>query len=306
MPVKMGMSLSILKHGEFYDMPMPNFLIVGAAKSGTTSLYHYLAQHPQVFMAANKEPHHFAAAKWCGHPPLDRLAYQHLFQGAEGMKAVGEASTGYLYYPESPEWIHSAIPDCRIVIILRNPVERAFSGYCHEVREGVETVSFEAALAEERVGLRIIRGGEFSFNYIKQYIELFGRERVHICLADDLASQPGEVMRNLFNFLGVDEEFEVKPNYRYNPSGIPRFRWLNDLMSGDSGAFGQMLTASATSLIPTSLRHTLWHRIRDWNVRLGPKLVLNKETKKFLQLRFEPEVCALETLLNRDLSSWKN
>src|SRR5690606_36811858 len=159
-----------------------NFIIVGAAKDGTTSLYYYLSQHPEVFLPEDKEPHFFAPAKWCGHPVPARERYESLFDGAAGFKAVGEASTGYLYYRESPGMIHRLIPRCRIVAILRNPVDRAFSGWRHEVREGLETATFEEALAEEQKTVRIIRGGDFSFNYIRQgfvadllaeYIRLF-------------------------------------------------------------------------------------------------------------------------------------
>ena len=293
-------------------MTLPNFLIVGAAKAGTTSLYHYLARHPQVFLARDKEPHFFAPAKWCGRPTPGRAQYEALFEGAHGFRAIGEASTGYLYYPESPRLIHELIPDCRIVAILRNPVERAFSGYCHELREGVETVSFEQALAEERQHLRIIRGGDFSFNYVKQgivshllaeYRERFGPQRVHLCLYDDLVAAPAELMRALMRFLGIDETLRGDWSYRYNPSGVPRFRWLHELLDGE-GRWRAPLAGAARALLPARAAQAAWHRLRDWNVRIGPRPVLRAQTRAMLNQTFAPEVAALERLTGRDLRGW--
>ena len=295
-------------------MTLPNFLIVGAAKSGTTSLYHYLNQHPEVFLPANKEPHHFAPAKWCGHPPLDRASYEKLFEGTANYTVRGEASTGYLYYPDSPDMIHKGIPDCRIVIILREPVARAYSGYCHELREGLETVSFEEALAEERRGTRIIRGGEFSFNYIKQsivchlikrYIALFGQDRVHICLYDDLVENPAELMHQLFRFLGVDDTFDGNWGYRYNPSGLPRMQALHNLLDGEN-IISYRLRQFVASRGPDSRWQSLWHRLRDWNISSRHDMFIEGETERFLRQRFEPEIRCLETLLERDLSHWRN
>jgi len=292
-------------------MTLPNFIIVGAAKAGTTSLYHYLSRHPQVFMSAEKEPHHFAPAKWCSHPVPSRREYERWFRDADGFRAVGEASTGYLYYPESPQMIHDAIPDCRIVVILRNPVDRAFSGYCSEVRHGIEKVSFEEALAEERRALRIVRGGEFGFNYIKKgfvahllrkYIELFGSERVHICFFDDLEARPRDLMRELFRFLGVDETFTGDWRYAFNPSGIPRIRWLHELLDGE-GAWRRPFMAAARFL-PASARQSMWHRLRDWNLDTAG-IQFNPATRADLSRAYADEIAELESITGRDLSAWK-
>ncbi|RCX30352.1 sulfotransferase family protein [Thioalbus denitrificans] len=292
----------------------PNFILVGAAKSGTSSLYHYLRQHPEVFMSREKEPHFFAPAKWCGHPVPDRAEYERLFDGAGGCRAVGEASTGYLYYEDSPDRIHALVPGCRIVAVLRNPVDRAFSGWCHEVREGLETVSFEQALdEEEQKGLRVIRGGDFSFNYIRQgfvagnlarYIELFGRERVLILFYDDLERDPDAFMARLFRFLGVAPGFRGDWSYRYNPSGVPRFDWLHRLVDGE-GRWRQPLVRLARWLLPEPVRIPLWHRVRDWNVRSGSSPALDPATRRRLQARFAGEIDAEEALTGRSLEPWR-
>jgi hypothetical protein len=291
---------------------LPNFIIPGAVKAGTSSLYYYLRQHPEIFMPDNKEPHHFAPAKWCGLPVPDRKEYEQMFSGVRNEKAVGEASTGYLYYPESPELIHSAIPDCRIIVILRNPVDRAFSGYCHEVREGLETKSFEEALAEERQATRFIRGGEFSFNYMKQgyvlgilekYLALFSASNVHLCCFEDLLANTDELMRSVFRFLDVDENFRGDWTYRYNPSGMPKYPWLHQLLDGENDA-RKPLVWMTSHLIPARIRNPLWHKIRDWNVLNGPAIRMREETRLMLEALYADETLGLEQLTGKDLSHW--
>lgn len=145
------------------DMSEPNFLIIGAAKAGTTSLYHYLAQHPQVFLSANKEPHFFALEN---NPPdykgpgdeqgvrsriTDWQSYLALFSKATGQhRAIGEASTLYLYHPDAPSNIHRHLPDMKMIALLRNPVDAAYSAFGHMYREGREPCNdFMQALKEE-------------------------------------------------------------------------------------------------------------------------------------------------------------
>lgn len=141
---------------------VPNFFIVGAAKSGTTSLYHYLKQHPEIYMSPVKEPKYFLASinKFPHNGPGDIEVdkkiirtwdeYLKLFSNASVEKCIGEASCGYLYYCElvAPS-IKRISPEAKIIIVLRNPVERAFSAYCYLFREGRETLSFEEALKIE-------------------------------------------------------------------------------------------------------------------------------------------------------------
>lgn len=119
-------------------MPLPTFLIVGAPKAGTTSLYHYLRSHPDVFMSEAKEPHYFSYAgegqpAW-GMRSLD--AYEALFDSVHGERATGEASTWYLYSETAAEEIYRALPNTQIIILLRNPIGRAYSSWSYRVQMG--------------------------------------------------------------------------------------------------------------------------------------------------------------------------
>ncbi|MGQ9662575.1 MAG: sulfotransferase domain-containing protein [Kiritimatiellia bacterium] len=129
-------------------MTLPNFLIVGAPKAGTTSLFDYLGQHPEVYTPPVKEPCFFSS----GLPAFthDLAEYEALFAGQTTQTAIGEASTTYLYDPDAARRIHDLLPEARIIIMLRNPAERAYSEWAYNALQlACEPLSFEAALEAE-------------------------------------------------------------------------------------------------------------------------------------------------------------
>src|SRR5438067_1876114 len=138
---------------------MPNFFIVGAARSGTTSFNRYLSQHPQVYITPRKEVHFFAAHHFPRTGPGDEAInrrvigeeeqYAQLFAGVAGEKAIGESSVFYLCFPGTAERIAQAVPDAKIIVLLREPVDRAYSSYMHLVRYGREHLGFEEGLSHE-------------------------------------------------------------------------------------------------------------------------------------------------------------
>ena len=158
-------------------MTLPNFLLIGAAKSGTSSLYHYFRQHPQIYMSPNKEPSFFAyegkAIQLTGpgdqdfHAKrivTDLIDYQALFGDRTNQPAIGEASILYLYAPDAPARIHHYLPDVKLMAVLRNPVDRAFSSYAHLRRDGRESIAdFRLALQEEEA--RIKANWEHQWHY---------------------------------------------------------------------------------------------------------------------------------------------
>ncbi|MEO0767921.1 MAG: sulfotransferase, partial [Cyanobacteria bacterium J06649_4] len=223
---------------------LPDFLILGAPKAGTTSLYHYLSQHPQIFMSANKEPHFFAFE---GHLPTFRgpgdekawlnacsvvelEAYQQLFAPAELGQKRGEASTMYLYLEESCDRIHHYIPQVKLIAFLRNPVDRAYSHFKHMRRDGREwEKDFGTALEKETE--RIEQGWSPAWHYfqvgryynqIQRYLDKFGPEQVRIYLYDDLLESSQTIYRDLFEFIGVDPNWEMDTSKRHNTTAVVR------------------------------------------------------------------------------------
>ena len=174
-------------------MTMPNFFIVGAQKAGTTSLYYYLKQHPQIYMSPRKEPHFFEGMHWDFYRPgrmalpvTDLADYQALFEGVTDEKAIGEASASYLYSPKAPTLIKRSIPYARLIAILRNPADRAYSNFLHCVRAGRESiVDFAEALRVEEGRIKGNWGPlwhykqkGFYYAQVKRYLDTFGRDPV--------------------------------------------------------------------------------------------------------------------------------
>jgi hypothetical protein len=216
-------------------MGMPNFLIIGAAKSGTTSLYRYLQAHPQIFMASRKEPHFFAfenekpsfrgPGQRVGRAAVTKKStYLAMFSGVRGEVAVGEASPTYLYYPASAGRIRQHVPDMKLIAILRQPADRAYSQFLHMIREGREPIrDFAAALAREDA--RIAQNWAYGWHYAKlgyyheqlaRYFALFDKSRIEVLLYEDLDTRAAEAVRQIYRFLEVGETFVPDTSIRFN------------------------------------------------------------------------------------------
>ena len=197
-------------------MTMPNFLIIGAMKSGTTALYYYLEQHPDIYMSPVKEPNFFSSQEQ--ENAADAVThigtYQHLFRGGSGKKAIGEASHSYLYEPGAAAEIRRYIPEARLIAILRNPIDRAYSHFLHMVQTGTEPLDdFEQALREEEVGIHKERtfqdyiGRGLYYDQLERYFGTFPREQVRVYLYEDLSDAPISTVQDAFRFLKVDDSF---------------------------------------------------------------------------------------------------
>src|SRR5919112_17920 len=181
-------------------MTMPNFLIIGAMKSGTTALYYYLEQHPEIYMSPVKEPNFFSSQEPAN--VADTVThigtYQHLFRGASGEKAIGEASHSYLYEPGAAAEIRRYIPEARLIAILRNPIERAYSHFLHMVRSGTEPLNDFAQALQEEEAVGIHKGRTFQdyigrglyYDQLKRFFTTFSRDQVRVYLYEDLSDAP--------------------------------------------------------------------------------------------------------------------
>jgi hypothetical protein len=179
---------------------LPNFLIVGAAKSGTTSLYRYLRDHPQVFMAESKELKFFSSkTRWRLGPGW----YARQFEAASGAVAVGEASPSYTRYPLHqgvPERVAQVIPDARLVYLVRHPIERMRSHYLHRLLQGKELAPLDDAVTADPSYLDTSRYAM----QIEQYLEWFPPEQLLVVTADALRRDRLDTLGRVCQFLGVD------------------------------------------------------------------------------------------------------
>ena len=296
---------------------LPNFLIAGAAKSGTTSLYYYLKGHPEIYLSPVKEPCFFThqilelPQQGIGDEKKFYIKtfedYCRLFQGAEGKKAVGEASADSVYlYDKTIPIIKRILGDPAIIILLRNPVTRAFSAYLHLVRDNREPLSFEEGLAEEED--RIQRNWQCMWHYkirglyygqVKAFMKAFSR--VKVVLHDDLKKTPMSVVKEVFEFLGVDTSYQPTDTAtRYNTSGIPRFKSLNNLF-----LMKNIVQRSIRNTGSFMLTEDRWVKLRDTlRGKLLVKTEMKPETRAYLQQYFREDILKLRELTGKDLSAW--
>lgn len=294
-------------------MTLPNLVVIGAAKSGTTALYQFLRQHPDIYMSPLKEPHFFAfegeTLSFRGPGVTLNTAittledYLKLFKGVAGERIVGEASATYLPVPRAAARLREYVPDARLIAILRDPVDRAYSSFLHLMREGREPCrNFEEALrleperAAENWGYlwRYVELG-FYHRQLARFHELFSPGQIRVFLYEDLRHDPAALMGAIFRFLEVDEGFVPDTSGTPNVSGFHR----NPIAQ----------RAVETRGLPRILaRRLLPRRLRaDLRARLHRNLVkpeLDADLRRRLQRIFREDTLALQQLIQRDLSAW--
>lgn len=297
-------------------MTLPNFLIIGAPRAGTTTLYHYLAQHPDVFMSEEKEPNFFlfdgSGPRFTGpntRPAHARTArtideYRNLFAGAEGYAAVGEGSTQYLYSAHAAQRIAMRLPKAKLVAIVRHPVERAYSSYLHLRGLGEEPAeTFERALELEDDRKRdgwwpqylYVDKGLYS-RQVQQYLGVFPADQLRIYTYEDLSSRPEELRRDLFDYLEIDVTFTPTHVGRTNASGVPRAAWLHRLLTTPSPP-----KAALKRLVPRPVAEYIHQGIRRMNLDTP---ALAPDTRAHLLNAFRADTLQLQGLIGRDLTAW--
>jgi hypothetical protein len=288
----------------------PNYFVVGAAKAGTTSLYNWLNQHPEVSVPMPKEPSYFVRNYGCS----DWQRYLSFFPIRGETRAIVDTSASYLAAPESPAWIFKELGSVKIIIVLRNPAHRAYSLYSWMVMEGYENnADFDQALAEETVRSQseefYWHNPEYSWDYmyfqsglyfeqVKRYLDIFGRENVKIYLFEDLIKNSSSIIKDLYGFLNVSTDFV--PTFSHeNKSKLPRFVGLQYLL--------RVSFYKVTGKFPAGLR-PLINRARgpmiDLNRRIGRAPHLSPKTEYTLCLKYKNDIEKLSDLIRMDLSSW--
>jgi hypothetical protein len=294
---------------------LPNFLIIGAQKAGTTSLYYYLKQHPEVYMSPEKETHFFSYLDeepvhgGPGRPATaiirDLAEYRRLFAGVAGERAVGEASPSYLYNERAPQRIGAYLPEAKLVAVLRQPADRAYSNFLHCLRSGREPLAdFAAALeaedrrVEENWGpLWHYRRKGYYHEQLSRYYELFEEDQIRVYLYEDLRERPEAVLADIFHFLEVDDAFVADTSERYNVSGVPRSRAARALVT----RLNSVLPAVKPVLqrvLPYRVRQKIKGRVFEKPPGISP------EVRAQLTEEYREDVEKLQGLIGRDLSGW--
>ncbi len=274
-------------------MPRPTFLVIGAAKGGTTSLLYYLRQHPSVFMPAAKEINYYwdGAAAAGRDVPRTFADYVQCFAGAAEGQAIGEISPQYLNSPSAAARIRADLPDAKLIVSLRHPADRAYSDYLGRVRIGREQRTFEEATAP---GERIREDGFYAAK-LARYLARFPREQLLVLLHDVYARDTAGTLRQLFAFIGVDPDFRVDTSRRYNPAELPRSARLTRAAWAGVGV--------AQALLPRAWRGSgLGERFLRTTYRKAPPFPAEQRAAMVEVYRADIEATA--ALIGRDLSAW--
>jgi hypothetical protein len=312
---------------------LPNFFIVGAPKTGTTSLYKYLCQHPQIYMSSIKEPCYFASdvrmerlgdalqatakqrseglraylsGPMSGPAPTGIITewtdYLKLFQNAGALKARGEASVCYLWSAAAAANISAKVPDAKIIMILRDPANRAYSEYLMGVTEGLVSASFRTQIARAIASTDTTIGPLYPFlehgryyDQVKRYFDLFPRENIHILWYEQDWRQPRLLLGNIFRFLGIDSRFEVDLTRRLREGRVPR-SIANYSLLKRSGIGHQ---------IKRAIPQPVWRRLKNLLFKQAPSAAaMDPRDRSRLQDYYRDDIGRLSLLVDRDLSSW--
>ncbi len=300
----------------------PNFLIIGAGKSGTTSLYNYLKQHPEVYMSPVKEPDFFAVM---GQKPVSKEddpyefynypwavytleEYKKLFEGVTHEKAVGESSTMYLYKPNTHLRIKQYVPHAKMIAIFRNPAERLWSRWLHLAREDrLPTPNFEDVFDKGTIWWKrddLVQEG-FYYTHLKKYFDIFPREQFKIILYDELRKNQEQIIKELYEFLEIDPDFKPRTDVQYNVSGFVKNKW-KDKIIGQQSIIRKAIESLSPGLVD-KMRNSV--TMQKWVTSMRAKNLVRPKLDPEIKNRlineiYKDEILKLQDLIQKDLTHW--
>jgi hypothetical protein len=291
-------------------LTLPNFIIVGAAKAGTTALYWYLSEHPAVYMSPVKETFYFAygvdeaGRLLYGDPDVHRFPiktlpeYEALFAAAGDATAIGEASPIYLECPQAAERIRSLIPGARIIASLRQPVDRAYSDYIMYLRrrgrrlDPAHDLRPDAAWA--RPDSRWMQVSRYAAQ-VRRYVDRFPAERIHVAVFDDLKRDAVGMTQSVYRFVGVDPSFRPDVETPHAAGGVPKSRLLERLFSN------RALRSALQPLMPRGAANWV-RRFRSRTMEKPP--ALPPDLRRELTEHFRADIAETSALIGRNLDHW--
>ena len=288
---------------------LPNFFIIGAQKAGTSSVHHYLNQHPQIFMSPKKEPQYFSFGRFMGSDKRLRKKtkmvyswedYIKLFSNVKEEVIIGESSTTYLINENAASGIVEKFPNAKLMAILRQPADRAYSQWLFNRKRFYEPLNnFNDALYPEKSRGIKYKGQRFKYREngkyyeaLKRYLDIFSKNQILIVLYDELKEDPLNLLGKIQDFLELDSEFNFDVSVKYNVSGEPR------------------------NIIVDRLLRLIQPIRKDLEHKLPPKLVgfmgrhlmrrpkYPKDLIKELTLEYKEDILKLQRLIEIDLSNW--
>lgn len=294
----------------------PNLFIVGAPKCGTSAMYEYLAEHPQVSMCTIKEPNFFDTDLIYKSKRLTHDEYNQLFTANNNTKIIGEASPWYLYSKSAANNIYQFNPEAKIIILLRNPIDMMYALHSELLYQGCENeVDFEKALSLESDRKLGIVKHDFSnphesvyyhdlVTYLPQlerYFSIFGKENVKVIIFDELKNDASKVYKDVLQFLGLNTDFEINTEV-VNPNKTYKFDFFRKLIMLPNNSIKSLVKI----ILPNQqLRIKVAQFILKSNTKIEKRKPLEIGFINKLKPIFQSDIEKLEQILNKDLSNWK-
>ena len=284
-----------------------DFFIVGAPKAGTTSLYHYLNEHPQVEMSLQKEPDYFSdkATQSQGlYYSKNRIdteeKYNRLFNTQKKNVIFGEGSVSYFFYPTIAKDIKAYNPIAKIIVMLRNPIDRAFSHYLMDYRLGLVSDSFEDIINKKSKHKnahlfyqQYIKVGEYA-TQLKRYFDVFDKKNILLIDYEDFKSDVASTVDSVYSFLNVSTEFSADVNKKHNTFTMPKNKLIRFMYSF------VVIRNILSFIFPKNMVKA--GRLILFRKNKKPKLL--EETRNQLKHYFSNDVRLLESLIGKDYSKW--
>jgi len=281
-------------------MHLPTFIVFGSRKAGTSSIYNYLEQHPQVFMSRLKgtrffqfDPERPELGQKLPVKTLEDYATYFRDGAKQNAKATGEISPSYLTSRGAAQRIHQTLPNIKLVASLRNPVDRAYSQYQMDMRglsDPNARVEFNSSTAQ-----KWIPAGRYA-SHLQRFYDLFNREQIQIHVFEDWIAKPAEMTASLYRHIGVDEGFKPDFSVESNKGGQPKSEFVKSLLQH------RKVYTDMKRFVPKGIRTTM-KRLRNANMTPAPKL--DPALKAELLAQYTDDIAELEDLLRRDLDVWR-
>jgi hypothetical protein len=307
------------------NQALPDFLVIGAGKSGTTSLDKYLNQHPQIFVPKVKEPNFFGYER----TKIEDLGgdeddikhfkrsvttldgYLDIFKDALPDQIKGETSNTYMYHSDAPQRIKYYLPDVKLIAVLRQPASRLYSRFLHLARENrLPSSDFADCMDKNSIWWKrndLIKEG-FYYKYLSRYFEIFPKENIRVYLYDEFQSNSERILEEIYEFLGVDKNFKPDQTVRYNQSGFVKNQSLNKVI-GQGGIVSKVMRALLPKILVDKIKGnlSLKRKINELRGKNLSKPELDPKIRSFLINEvYHEDIINLQRLLSKDLSHWLN
>lgn len=285
-------------------MPFPNFMIPGAGKSGTSFLAKVLGQHQDIFIPDKKEPAYFSTYSGRGRYAEGVRQYLKYFHGYSGERYIGEASTVYMYDPDSPKLIRENLGEIPLIFVLRNPVDRIYSNYWQDIKGGYKLPPFHEMVAQrhpmlcERV--EISRYGK----HLSRYLEYFDRSDITLIFFDELINNPESIIYSILDRLELPN-FDTQVDFfkNENTSSVPRVRIISRALRSQA-----VMTPLRRIASPAASRwmQAVARSVRKWAEMEYSYPPMNRESRLILTSELLPDINIVEQIAGRDLTAWKH